>query len=922
MLTVPSRSLETGKLLIPGRGNPLSKILIIASHPSSIDCQKYELFHQSKDNGAAQELFDALEVNGLNLDNVYITAICKSGLGSKSKPKASDISESYPYLEEEINEIKPELIIALGAEVFKRVLKKNVKISDYLGELIDCPYNCKLLANHSPGTVVAVDPTRRGEFQENFHLARRFITKQLAYDKFDYVVIDNVSDAEYVINHYVENKMFYCGYDMEWLSPSGKWHDNEKVYTFQFSCEKDKAIIFDLLKDPAGKENLDLLNTAKLLLEHPEIKRMGWNIRADDKRLRYRGFNLKEANLFFDGMKAVGFFDSRWGRGLETGIKRFTNYESYYTPFNVYLRENKINKSEMSCVKFSNPDLFYHYCAGDAVSHREACLNMFKQFPENLKNYFFEVYMPLGDYLLDIEMTGIPIDIGLMEKITKQYEEKYNSLLKSLHEKLSAIGVEDFNPNSAIQKKNVLFEKLNLTPAYYTKSGKSPRPRSWWLKKSKQVQAQYSPSTNGRSLSTIFFELQGHLKIAPDDIAKDISIKIDIVKNLLDLNRIAVFSNKFLSKKGVNTLDELEDLLDDVELEAPEDLESDPLKQSYWNAINKDGIMRVDFFECLKNFRTSSSPNCQNPANKVLAFISPIFVPNYYELPKEERKVADKEIIPANIRNSFYSRNQPNWLYACSDVASADLGVQAFLSKDSKFITAIRAGGFHLKKMKEYFQNDKLTKDDTNYYTSAKAISFNCSYIAELEQAALPIQAIIFAESGFMLQLEEVEYALKTWYGYPDYINYREKCKQEVLEYDQITNARGMVLKFDKTNDFAIKAGYLNQSLSFPIGSEMTLFVFDCAVQLKNQFIKDGLWMKHIKPCNIVHDDLQFLLKEDLMKDNYFPEVIRYYMTNKVKLASGDNLGCELNVGTCWKDKNPIYSKETIWHNNEWVWQN
>ena len=67
-----------------------------------------------------------------------------------------------------------------------------------------------------------------------------------------------------------------------------------------------------------------MLDTVKPLLEHPEAQRLGWNIRADDLRLKLRGFNLPEQTLTFDGMKAVAFLDSRHGKGLETGIKYFT----------------------------------------------------------------------------------------------------------------------------------------------------------------------------------------------------------------------------------------------------------------------------------------------------------------------------------------------------------------------------------------------------------------------------------------------------------------------------------------------------------------------------------------------------------------------------------------------------------------------
>jgi len=42
----------------------------------------------------------------------------------------------------------------------------------------------------------------------------------------------------------------------------------------------------------------------------------------------------------------------------------------------------------------------------------------------------------------------------------------------------------------------------------------------------------------------------------------------------------------------------------------------------------------------------------------------------------------------------------------------------------------------------------------------------------------------------------------------------------------------------------------------------------------------------------------------------------------KTKIATGDNLGCELVVSDRWKGKEKIFEKETVWdkQKNEWIW--
>jgi uracil-DNA glycosylase len=919
MQTEIIRSIETQKLIFPGRGNPQAKLMIIGSHPNKDDLENKELvrevYHFGNGCDTANELKKALEVNQFDLNNIWYTTICKSGIGSKSKPSAQDIKAGYALLEEELQTIKPDLIVALGSEAFKRVMRKNIKVGDYLGVIRDCPYG-KVLANHSPGTVIAVDPTKRNEFQEIFELAKSYIDNKLNYTPFNYHIIKDIKVAKAIIEYYIENKKFDIGYDLEWKGK--KWTDDEVLYTFQFSCEDHEAFIFDLTSDGVH-ENLELLDCAKPLLEHPKARRLGWNIRADDKRLVKRGFKLSDETLVWDGMKAMYAFDSRWGKGLEIGIKKFTNYDPYYNEFNIFMQTNKIDKGDMCDVKFKNPNLFYRYCGGDAVSHRLVCLNQIQNFPAELLTYFRDVYMPMGNYFLDMEMTGIPVDPIVMTDITNKYESKYNELASSLNEKLKELGIENFNYNSAQQKKLLLFKTLSLKPVYYTKAGKSAKPRAWYERQKPATQALFSPSTNGKSLSTMVFELQEKIKAAPESLKIELEKSYNIVKNLLDLNRISVFSNKFLSKRGMISTD-LEDLIESDEVDEIDDQE--PLKQSYWAATCADGRIHADFFECLKNFRSSSRVNVQNPASKVIPHVNKIFVPNFDKLSKEEKAIVENTIIPKNIRNIFYS-GDPDWYYVCADIAGADLAIQAFLSGDPDFISDIRSGSFHTIKMRDYFQRLELTKDDVAEYTIGKAITFRCSYSAELKAAAEPIQAEIFAETGLYVELERIEYALGTWNKYIKYINYREACKQEVMEYARITNARNMVLYFEETDNWAIRAGYFNESLAYPIAGELALYAYNCCVNLRKHFKKAGYWMRYVKPVNIVHDDIQFIIHKDMMKDNYFPEVMKHFMCEETTIVTGDKLGMEITVSDRWKGKNKIFSKETKWDNDsqKWLWK-
>jgi len=729
----------------------------------------------------------------------------------------------------------------------------------------------------------------------------------LKYEDYKYIVINDPAENIHILQQYIAKGMLTIGYDAEWFG--SKFTDDEVMYEFQYCCQKDLAIVLNISKDGVT-ENRELLDTMKLILEHPQAKRLGWNIRADDLRLRHRGFNLPDETLAFDGMKAVAFFDSRLSKGLETGIKMFTDYPPYYTALNRKMKEHKLAKHEMAKMKFLEPEIYYYYCAGDAVSHREACLRMMQLFPEHLKSAYYDIYLPLTHYFTDMELTGIGVDKHVLEDITEKYSSKYeelkNTLVTFLKERFN---VEDFNPNSAPQKKNLLFEVLNVEPAYYTKSGKSPKSKAWYDNQKPQTQKLYEPSTNGKSLSTIKFQLEELLDKHPDEEAiQDVHKAITL---LLSVSRVGVFATKFLSKKGV---------VIDAESELDEDID-EPLKQSYWAAICNDGKVHASFFECLKNFRASSSPNVQNPASKVLAYIPDIFVPGHNKYDSDEQKKVE-HLLPKNIRNIFCT-GDPDYYWCELDVAGADLAIMAFLSQDQDFIHDIRAGNFHQTKMREYFNDATLTKKDVSKYVIAKSITFRVSYTAGLKFAAMPIQADIYAENGLHVGLATLEYALETWHRYKRYMQYREKCTNEVQTHQRITNARGLVLNYENTDNFGILAGWMNESLAFPVASELAWFMWEASVNLKNLLKKEGLWMKYILPINTVHDAGYWAVHKDLCKDNYIQEVLKHVFCHQTKLATGDNVGCELAIMDRWKGKDKVFEKETAWNfaKNVWEWK-
>jgi hypothetical protein len=98
----------------------------------------------------------------------------------------------------------------LGAEAFKRIMKSNIKMGDYIGEITDTPYG-KVIANYAPGMVVVMDPTKRPEFQGTFRFAKRVIDNNLDYDRYTYRIVDDPAENITFLENYISKGMFDIG---------------------------------------------------------------------------------------------------------------------------------------------------------------------------------------------------------------------------------------------------------------------------------------------------------------------------------------------------------------------------------------------------------------------------------------------------------------------------------------------------------------------------------------------------------------------------------------------------------------------------------------------------------------------------------------------------------------------------------------
>jgi DNA polymerase len=116
---------------VPGEGDPEAEVLMVGEGPG---------FHEDAQGRpfvgpAGQLLSDMLARAGLKREDVFITNIVKHRPPGNRDPMPDEIEACSQYLERQIDEIKPILIVTLGRHSMGYFLGPNVRITQQHGTL-------------------------------------------------------------------------------------------------------------------------------------------------------------------------------------------------------------------------------------------------------------------------------------------------------------------------------------------------------------------------------------------------------------------------------------------------------------------------------------------------------------------------------------------------------------------------------------------------------------------------------------------------------------------------------------------------------------------------------------------------------------------------------------------------------------------
>jgi DNA polymerase len=164
---------KRGTQTVFGEGEPDAKVMFVGEVPGDQEDLAGKPFV-----GPAGDLLDkAFAEAGIDRSKIYVTNAVKhfnwEPRGKRrihKKPNASEITACRPWLNAEIDRLKPKVIVCLGATAAQALLGKDFRVTQHRGEFID-----SLLAPYVTATVHPSSILRAPDEKTRHEEMRRFV---------------------------------------------------------------------------------------------------------------------------------------------------------------------------------------------------------------------------------------------------------------------------------------------------------------------------------------------------------------------------------------------------------------------------------------------------------------------------------------------------------------------------------------------------------------------------------------------------------------------------------------------------------------------------------------------------------------------------------------------------------------------------
>ena len=359
----------------------------------------------------------------------------------------------------EINTDEYDWVILVGSDALKYFTKIN-SVTEYSGKLVEE----KFLPIINPA-MLAFKP----EAQRTWDDSKKSILEYITENKQDTSIrpeqalgIQDTQTANDYIRAAIADPLPYIGLDSE---TSGLYPRDGYMIGCSLSYQADYGAYIDTeCFDETTEELLQQLFNEKIVIFH--------NAKFDLAFFEYH-FNFKFPR-FEDTMLLHYLIDENPGtHGLKQLAMKYTIYGDYekgmYDWMDKYRKEHGILKNDFTwdLIPF---EIMKEYAAIDAV----VTLLLYEKFVKikqnkRLAKVYENILIPGCRFLTDIQDNGVPFDIPRLVKSQALMQDQIDEAVAELYkhpaiDKFEKINGKDFNPNSTVQLRSLLFDFIGLTP--------------------------------------------------------------------------------------------------------------------------------------------------------------------------------------------------------------------------------------------------------------------------------------------------------------------------------------------------------------------------------------------------------------------------------------------------------------------------
>ncbi len=400
---------------------------------------------QEKWNIKPGQVADFLALMGDTSDNIPGV----KGIGEKRAAKLLNQFESIEDIYDNLDKVKSKRL--------RNYLKKGEEQAQFSKKLtkIDTDVSVKLDLEKFNHRQVDKDKLMELFKDLEFHsLIQRFQEDQEKIrKKKDYQAVKTEKDLDQVIEKYKDVDLLSVDLETTSVDPmqaeivgvslSAEKHSG--TYVPVNYAAKQKTLFSD-------KPQLETLQKLKPILEDPEIKKCGQNLKYDMLILRRYGIDVQ--GLHFDTMIAAFLLqpDNR-----KFNLDRLSQQYLYYKmqPIEELIGKGK-NQKSMADVPLE--EITFYACEDADVAYQLTPILKEKLEKKNLDEIYYDIEIPLIPVLMDMEQNGVYVEIPYLEEMSAEITEKINYISEQVYEEA---GVE-FNLNSPKQLSEILFDRLEL----------------------------------------------------------------------------------------------------------------------------------------------------------------------------------------------------------------------------------------------------------------------------------------------------------------------------------------------------------------------------------------------------------------------------------------------------------------------------